>query len=415
MALLPGELTRLEEVQTLLRCIQADHAQATADLRELVVIPAPPFGEDRRARAVMERLSALGLRPELDSEGNVLCPLAAGRGLEVRTAARHLVLSAHLDTVFPEDTALELREDDAGRLHAPGIADDTRGVAALLSLARCVIRCGTTFAQPVTLAFTVGEEGEGDLRGVKALFRERDDITAFVTVDGTGPGTLITQGIGSRRIRVCFKGPGGHSLQGFGLPSAVHALGRAVASIADLEVPTEPLTTFTVGIVRGGTSVNAIAAEASLLLDLRSVSPEVLAALESRVLALAEEAGQRETQRWNRPDQPITVSSTLIGDRPCAVQDPEEPFIRLAAQSYEALGVAPRFMAPSSTDANLPISLGIPAVTMSAGGNSAGEHSPSEWFDPEGAFQAVQALALLALSYAGPAERGELSQGPGPG
>lgn len=394
------KMYRRPAVQAMLAAIEQDHPAAVQDQKELVVIPAPPFGETERAKRVQAKLAELGLKPEMDQEGNVLVTFAGTADQAQGQGRKHLVLAAHLDTVFPLETPLNLREDENGILHAPGIGDDTRGLAALLSLARVWAKHPPQFEDDVTLVANVGEEGRGDLRGVKALFRDHPEITAFVSIDGFGEGKIVYQAAGSKRYEVEYRGPGGHSFGAFGTPSAVHALGRAIAQVADFEVPKEPKTTFSVSVVSGGTSINAIAEQALMQVDLRSSDSQALKQLETQFLRVCNEAAEQENARWGRPAA-IKVETRLVGDRPTGQQERDSPFVELAAQIFRLLGTEPEYEDAVSTDANWPISLGIPALTLPIGGRSGDAHALTEWFDPKDAFKAVQAVALLAVAYAG--------------
>src|SRR3954454_10257610 len=257
--------------------IKADDDRSLAEQKRITEIPAPPYKEKVRAEYFLKRFRELGFKEaSIDAEGNVI-------GLRKGSGARpKLVVSAHLDTVFPEGTDVTVKEKD-GVILAPGIGDDSRGLAALLSLIKCINANELTMVGDVMFVGTVGEEELGNLRGVKALFRDHSDIDGFISIDGLGITRVVNQATGSHRYEMVFKGPGGHSFQEFGLPSAIHAMGRAVAKISDLQTPSDPKTTFTVGTVTGGTSVNAIAAEARMTVDMRSNSTEELLKLEARL------------------------------------------------------------------------------------------------------------------------------------
>src|SRR5690348_1110266 len=274
--------------------IKADDDTALAEQKRITEIPAPPFKENVRAEYFLMRMQELGFKDaSIDSEGNVIA-LRKGSG----GGRPKLVVSAHLDTVFPEGTDVSVKEKD-GVILAPGIGDDARGLAALLSLIKCINANDVATVGDVMFVGTVGEEELGNLRGVKALFRDHADIDGFISIDGLGITRVVNQAKGSHRYEMIFKGPGGHSFQEFGLPSAIHAMGRAIAKIVDLQTPSDPKTTFTVGTVRGGTSVNAIAAEAKMTVDMRSNSEEELLKLEARLLELVKQAVVEENARWN--------------------------------------------------------------------------------------------------------------------
>jgi tripeptide aminopeptidase len=273
--------------------IKADDGRTFEEQKRIAQIPSPPFGERARAAYFLQRLREVGLADAaLDQEGNVI---AVRKGASSKP---RLVVSAHLDTVFPEGTDLTVKERDGTTL-APGIGDDARGLAALLSLVQALNRSDIKTVGDVVFVGTVGEEELGNLRGVRALFRDHADIDGFISIDGLSIGRIVNQATGSHRYEMTFKGPGGHSFQEFGRPSAIHAMGRAIAKIADVQTSTDPKTTFTVGTVQGGTSVNAIAAEARMTLDMRSNSTDDLLRVEENVLRLVRDAVAEENRRWN--------------------------------------------------------------------------------------------------------------------
>jgi acetylornithine deacetylase/succinyl-diaminopimelate desuccinylase-like protein len=245
----------------------------------------------------------------------------------------------------------------------------------------------------------VGEEGLGDLRGVKALFRDNKDIDGFISIDGTDVNKITYLATGSHRYEVTFSGPGGHSFAAFGRPSAIHAMGRAITHIADLTTPADPKTTFTVGVVSGGTSVNSIAAEAKLLMDMRSNRGKELLEFEAKFFDALKQGAAEENARWK--SDKITVQTKLVGDRPAGVQPSDSGIVQAAWASAKALGQKPALASGSSTDSNLPISLGIPAVTLGGGGKEDNNHSPSEWFDPTDAYLGPQRVFLAILGLTG--------------
>jgi tripeptide aminopeptidase len=292
-----------------------------------------------------------------------------------------------------------VKEKDGTSL-APGIGDDSRGLAALLSLIKSINANEIATVGDVLFVGTVGEEGLGNLRGVKALFRDHDDIDGFISIDGLGITRVVNQATGSHRYEMIFKGPGGHSFAEFGLPSAIHAMGRAIAKIADLETPSDPKTTFTVGTVSGGTSVNAIASEARMAVDMRSNSTEELLKLEASLLALVKQAVVEENARWNTDK--MTVEIKLIGDRPAGIVALDSPIVQSAQRSMTILTRAPRVtFAGSSTDSNLAMSLGIPAVTIGGGGEGGNWHSRNEWYKPVEAYYGPQNALLTILMLTG--------------
>ncbi len=290
-------LTSPKVIKTL-EDIKADDATAFAEQKRITEIPAPPYKEKVRAEYYLKRFQELGFKDAaIDSEGNVI-GLRKGSG----GGRPKLVVSAHLDTVFPEGTDVSVKEKD-GVILAPGIGDDSRGLAALLSLIKSINANEIATVGDVMFVGTVGEEELGNLRGVKALFRDHADIDGFISIDGLGITRVVNQATGSHRYEMIFKGPGGHSFQEFGLPSAIHAMGRAIAKISDLQTPSEPKTTFTVGTVSGGTSVNAIAGDARMAVDMRSNSTEELLKLEARLLDLVKEAVVEEHRRAGFADR----------------------------------------------------------------------------------------------------------------
>lgn len=388
------KLQSSSDINQSLEFIESDHENTIADQIEITEIPAPPFMEEERAEYYAGRFKELGLEHvHIDEEGNAI-GIRPGNG-----DGPKLVVSAHLDTVFPEGTDTTVTEKD-GILYAPGIADDGRGLAALLSVIRALNEADIQTVGDIMFVGTVGEEGEGDLRGVKFLFEEHNDIDGFISVESGDPSNITYLATGSHRYNVTYEGPGGHSFGAFGTPSATHALGRAIANIADLETPDDPKTTFNVGTVSGGTSVNAIAAEASMKVDMRSNDEEELQKLEKAFLTIVEEAAVEENNRWGEEDA-ITVNAELIGDRPAGSQPSDGFNVQAAWASVEAIGLQPSLGGPSSTDSNWPISLGIPSLTLRGGGQSGGTHSLDEWFDPTDAYLGPQQVLLTSLGLVG--------------
>jgi tripeptide aminopeptidase len=386
-------LTNAKVVKTL-EDIKADDERTFAEQKRITEIPAPPYKEKVRAEYFLKRFHELGFKDAaIDSEGNVMA-LRKGSG----GGRPKLVVSAHLDTVFPEGTDVSVKEKD-GVILAPGIGDDSRGLAALLSLIKSINANEITTVGDIMFVGTVGEEELGNLRGVKALFRDHADIDGFISIDGLGITRVVNQATGSHRYEMIFRGPGGHSFQEFGLPSAIHAMGRAVAKISELQTPADPKTTFTVGTVVGGTSVNAIAAEARMAVDMRSDSTEELLKLEARLLDLVKQAVTEENARW-KTDK-MTVEIKLIGDRPAGIVAMDSPIVQATQRAVSVITRAPRVtFAGSSTDSNLAMSLGIPAVTIGGGGEGGNWHSRNEWYRPVDAWFGPQnaLLTMLVLS-----------------
>jgi tripeptide aminopeptidase len=359
----------------------------------LTEIPAPPFKEEVRAAYYLTLMQDRGLVDAyIDSEGNAI-GIRRGNG-----DGPTLLIAAHLDTVFPEgvDTSIELR---GGRYYAPGIGDDTRGLAAMLSIIETLNESDIQTHGDIMFAANVGEEGRGDLRGIKAIFRDHPEIDGFVSIDGVSMRRITTGGTGSRRFEFRFSGPGGHSFGAFGLASAIHAMGRTINKIADFETPSFPKTTFTVGTVAGGTSVNSIAADAVFALDMRSNDREELALLEERAKTAALEAVAEENARWDNGE--IGVEFVLIGDRPVGRTATQDSLVQAAALAFDTVGIELQELGISSTDSNVPMSLGIPAITIAGGGLGGGAHSPDEWFVPTDSHQGPQTSFLIALAMVG--------------
>jgi acetylornithine deacetylase/succinyl-diaminopimelate desuccinylase-like protein len=374
--------------------IKADDGRALGEQKRITEIPAPPYKESVRAAYYLKRFQELGFKDaSIDAEGNVIA-LRKGSG-----SGPKLVVSAHLDTVFPEGTDVTVKEKD-GVILAPGIGDDSRGLAALLSLIQAMNANDIKTVGDVLFVGTVGEEELGNLRGVKALFRDHADIDGFISIDGLGITRIVNQATGSHRYEMIFHGPGGHSFQEFGLPSAIHAMGRAIAKISELQTPREPKTTFTVGTVVGGTSVNAIAAEARMAVDMRSDSTEELLKLEARLLDLVQDAVREENARWNSDKMAVEIK--LIGDRPAGIVALDSPIVQATQRAVAVVTRAPRVtFAGSSTDSNWAMSRGIPAVTIGGGGEGGNWHSRNEWYRPVDAYFGPQNALLTILVLTG--------------
>ncbi len=375
--------------------LKRDEPAVIADQIRLCQVPAPPFAERARAAVYKKSFEALGLsNVRIDAAGNVL---GERRG---RAPRPHLVFSAHLDTVFPEGTSVTVSRSGAV-LSGPGIADDCRGLAVLLGVIRAMNAAGVQTTGRITFVGTVGEEGLGDLRGVKHLFNAelKGTVDRFVSVDGAGL-EITSAAVGSLRYRITFKGPGGHSYGDFGIANPVHALGRAVARIAELQVPREPRTTFNVGRVGGGTSVNSIAAAAWMEVDLRSSNPAALSALDAGLHTALDSALAEENGRAGNRGR-LTIEKERVGNRPGGSNTPDAAIVTRALSVTRALGFRTD-VDEGSTDANVPISLGIPAITIGGGGSAQGTHSPKETFDTTDSWQGSVRALLLALALAEP-------------
>lgn len=377
-----------------LEALRADDGRTFTEQKHIAQIPAPPFKEKVRAEYYLKRFQELGLKDaSIAPEGYVIATRkGSGQGPQ-------LVVSAHLDTVFPEGTDLTLKEQD-GKTYGPGIGDDARGLAALLSVIDALNKSGIETVGDLVFVGTVGEEELGNLRGVKALFKDRQGIDGFISVDGIDVRRIVNRGTGSHRYEMTFKGPGGHSFAEFGRPSAIHAMGRAIAKIAEVRPPKEPKTTFTVGTVQGGTSVNAIAGEARLTLDMRSNEEAALLAEEKEILALVQDAVKEENKRWDT-DQ-ISVDIKLIGDRPAGGTAEDSPMVQTAQRAIAAVTNGAKVtLSGGSTDSNTAMSLGVPAMTISGGGEGGSAHSLAEWYKPVDAYQGPQNVLLTSLTLVG--------------
>ena len=358
----------------------ARYTPAVLDLAQRICeIPGPCFSEERRAAFAREQFEAWGLDAWIDETGNACArrPGTIQRGV--------FLVSAHTDTVFPEGTDLTVRREGA-RLLGPGIGDNSLSVAALLTLPRILDATGIQTGPDLVLCANTGEEGLGNLRGMRqAVATYRADLTAALVLEGHGLGRVYNQAVGSRRLRVTAMTPGGHSWGSFGTASAIHVLGEIIAAIARLQVPTEPKTTFNVGSVEGGVSINTIAPIATLTLDLRSEDPGALTDLVSRVEAIMEAA--------NGAGRGISVHGEIIGDRPAGIIPPEAPIIRTALGTLRELGIEPQLHA-GSTDANIAIAEGIPAVCI---GLTTGDHAhrTDEYIDIPPVSTGLRQLALL--------------------
>ncbi|MEX2270609.1 MAG: M20/M25/M40 family metallo-hydrolase [Vicinamibacterales bacterium] len=373
---------------------------------DLCQIEAPPFKEQKRAEAYKAVFETLGLRNvRIDKVGNVLGErpgTVRARPDAGAADAPHLVFSAHLDTVFPEGTDVKVTRQGPGGavLKGPGIGDDCRGLAVVLGVIRAMNEAGVHTPGPITFVGTVGEEGLGDLRGVKHLFDTelKGRIDRFVSVDGAGYG-ITHVAVGSKRYRVTFKGPGGHSYGAFGNANPIHALGRAMAAISEFTVPASPKTTFNVGRIGGGTSVNSIPFEAWAEMDMRSVNPDALAELDGRFQKAVQAALAAENARWSGRGA-ITVDVVLVGDRPAGRMPDDEPVVRAAGDVTRALGLPVSFD-EGSTDANVAINLRVPGITIDGGGRGTGAHSLDETFDTTDSWKGTQRALLVAIALAG--------------
>lgn len=361
--------------------LDKEHDRIVQDIVTLTEIPAPPFKEKARATAYAEMLKAAGLTDvEIDEEGNAM-------GLRRGTGPANgplVVIAAHLDTVFPEGTDVKVKREGT-KLMAPGIADDTRSLAVLLGYVRAMNAAGIKTKNDILFVGNVGEEGPGDLRGVRYLFTKgkyKDRIKTFFSMDGTDGSRIVNGGVGSKRYRVTFNGPGGHSYGAFGLVNPMTAMSQSVTDLYKVEVPKTPKTTYSASVTGGGTSVNSIPDKVFMEFDMRSVSADELAKLEARFKAIVAAAVEGENKARSTREGPIVADLKMIGDRPAGTTPETTELVKIAKAAVSANGLKPELQS-SSTDANMPMSLGIPGITIGSGGSGGRAHSLDEWIDVE--------------------------------
>ncbi|WP_184716706.1 M20/M25/M40 family metallo-hydrolase [Caulobacter sp.] len=362
--------------------LDADYDRTVGDIVTLTQIPAPPFKEEARAKAYLEMLKAHGLsNVEMDAEGNVMGVRA---GTATKGKGPFVVIAAHLDTVFPEGTDVTVKREGT-RLMAPGVGDDTRSLATLLAYLRALDAAGIKTKSDILFVGNVGEEGPGDLRGVRHLFNTgpyKGRISAFFSMDGSDPSRIVDKGVGSKRYRVTFKGPGGHSYGAFGIVSPMAAMAQAVTDLYAVQPPKDPKTTYSASVTGGGTSVNSIPNSAFMEFDMRSESAAELAKLDATLIGILDKAVATENAARSTAPGKISYEAKVIGERPAGHTDPKSDIVVLTAAAVSALGFEPQH-GDSSTDSNLPMSLGIPAVTIGAGGKAGRAHALDEWIDVE--------------------------------
>jgi tripeptide aminopeptidase len=391
------DLLEASSVQAAFHFFETNSESITEEHIRVCTIPAPPFGEKQRADHVCRTLFEIGLvDSQIDEEGNCFA-LRPGR-----SQSPLVVVSAHLDTVFPDGTDSTVRRS-GGRLLAPGISDDGCGLAALIAIARALEASRLETEGSLLFVGTVGEEGAGDLRGVRHLFRKgawSGSIDAFLSFDGGGIDRITNGALGSRRYRVSLRGTGGHSWADFGLANPIHALGRAISRLTAYPAPKLPRTTFNIGRIEGGSSVNAIPGEAFMEVDLRSASEHELLRLDAFFRRSIREAVDEENAMRRKADLPLELNLELIGDRPSGETPPGSPIVELALEATRALGFSAR-LDQASTDSNVPISMGIPAITLGAGGTSGKSHTLEEWYDPNGRDIGLKRALLVILGMVG--------------
>jgi tripeptide aminopeptidase len=362
--------------------IDKEHGRIVEDGIKLTEIPSPPFKEEARAKAFEKMFKEAGLADvKIDEEGNVL-----GIRKGARSDGKFVVVSAHLDTVFPAGTDVKVKRQGT-KLYAPGVGDDTMSLAVMLGFVRAMNAANLKTRDDILFVGTVGEEGPGDLRGVRHLFTKgqyKDKIKTFFSVESGGINLITNGGVGSKRYRVTYKGPGGHSFGAFGLVNPMFALGQAATEFSRIQVPATPKTTYSIGLIGGGTSVNSIPLSGWMDVDMRSESLVELKRVEDRMLKIVQDAADGENFARSNKEGKITVEAKLIGDRPAGNTDQKSDLVQIAKAAIEAGGYKVGYQW-SSTDSNLPMSLGIPAITIGRmapdkGGRS---HSLDEWVDVE--------------------------------
>jgi tripeptide aminopeptidase len=361
----------------------------------LTEIPAPPFQEAQRAAAVKTLLSAAGLKVSADETGNVIGELRGANDKEV------VLLSAHLDTVFPPGTDVKVRRED-GRMSAPGISDNATGLIALVAIARAIHEAHIKPQRTILFVADVGEEGEGNLRGMRALVdAQKPRLRAVIVLDGSGTDHVTTKALASRRLEVVITGPGGHSWSDFGMANPINALVRGSVRFINTKVPTAPRTTFNLGQIEGGTSVNSIPFEAKLKVDIRSESENELVRLESalRECIAAGTRDEMESAR-DRSKGKLEWKVDLLGSRPGGELPGDSPLLAALRAADDYVSNQSR-VERSSTDANIPLSQGIDSISIGAGGNGGGAHSLQEWYEPAGREMGLKRALLTLLGVSG--------------
>jgi acetylornithine deacetylase/succinyl-diaminopimelate desuccinylase-like protein len=371
---------------------------------EMARIAAPPFGESARAAWLVERFRELGLDDvHTDDVGNVF-------GVHPGYGRRYVTLSAHIDTVFPAGTPLNVRQQGS-RLYGPGVSDNGAGVAAMLAIAAVMRAVRVRHALPFLFVGNVGEEGEGDLRGMRHIFatpRWKDSIAYTLVLDGAGSDTIVAEALGSRRFEVIVRGPGGHSWSDFGQPNPIVVLSRAIQMFTQTPVPTSPKTTFNIGVIRGGTSVNSIPESASMRVDIRSTSMTEMERLERGLRVALDQAVEQETRTLDAKEkgrrQPsVTCEVVVIGNRPAGELATDARILQAVRAVDAQLGNVAQVQR-ASTDANIPLSLGHEAIAIGGGGSGGGAHTLQEWFDCNGREVGLKRILLTLLALAGAGE-----------
>jgi len=406
-----ARLAALPTIRTAFAWLRAEEAQFAAWQLEMARIPAPPFGEKARAEWLQERFRALGLEGvRIDDVGNVF-GVHPSKQLAKSPAQQYTALSAHIDTVFPAGTPLNIRQQDS-RLYGPGVSDNGAGTAALLAVAAAFRAAKIALSTPVLFIGNVGEEGEGDLRGMRHIFSQacwKDSIRYSLILDGAGSDTIVAEALGSRRFEIIVRGPGGHSWSDFGMPNPILVLARAIHAFSQTTLPSSPKTTFNIGVIRGGTSVNSIPESASMRVDIRSTSMAEMERLEAALRFAIEQAVEEESRASERRTTSqkrfsgLSYEIVAIGNRPAGELDGNARILRVIRAVDVHLGNAAQIQR-ASTDANIPLSLGREAIAIGGGGVGGGAHTLQEWFDCSGRDLGLKRILLTLLALAGVAE-----------
>lgn len=385
-----------KKIEKAMQILEETH-EAIVDLQiQLCAIRSPSNMEENRAKHFYALMSQIGLDHVYMDEVNNVIGLWKGTG-----DGPTLVVAAHMDTVFgPEIDCTPVKKED-GFIWGPGICDDTRGMVEVYAIAKTMCETGIRAKGDILFVGNVGEESLGDLRGSKHLFANNPNIDVFMSIDGPQIESLVTNAIAGCKYRFTYTGRGGHALGAFGIPNVNNALGYAMAKIATLEVPKDPLSIFNIGVVQGGVSVNAIPAKSSMMIDLRSMSQTELDRMKAFVVSAAKEGLETELARWNHPTETLELQIEILSERPGGTQPIDAPVVQAALAAYEAYGIEPKLQKGASTDSNIPISRGIPAVTVSRGGIQIDGHTVNERFQPDHAYVGTQRDMILALLLAG--------------
>jgi acetylornithine deacetylase/succinyl-diaminopimelate desuccinylase-like protein len=393
-----SDATTDPRVARVLEILRGSGKAATEEQIRITEIPAPPFQESVRAAYMKKLLASTGLRVETDDTGNVI-------GEWTGASPDIVMLTAHLDTVFPPGTDVHVKQE-GGRLLAPGISDNGTGLASLAALSRAFRDAKIKTTKTILFVADVGEEGEGNLRGMRALAESYKKRLKYVlALDGASTEYVTTAALASRRVEVTISGPGGHSWTDFGAPNPIHALGRGIGRFVTARVPESPRTSFNVGEIEGGTSVNSIPSSAHMKVDLRSESETELATLETLLrdaikAGIDEEMSAARERGMGGSGNMLNLKISVLGVRPAGELPENSPLLAALLAADNQLGNRSR-RERSSTDANIPLSLGIPAISLGAGGRSGGAHTPEEWYDPAGRELGLQRVALTVLAVAG--------------